>query len=92
MIELLAVAAGVGGATVMAVWPSRDRLLRQVRRDTVVVNMKSGTAFRGVLYQTDRHNLELRNAVVHRPGDDSPTEADGKILLPRHDVEFLQCP
>lgn len=92
MIELLAVAAGVSGATAMAVWPSRDRLLRRNVRDTVIVNMKSRIAFRGVLYEADRHSLILRNAVIARPEDDAPTAVDGEVFLPRIDVEFMQRP
>lgn len=92
MLELVAVALAAGGATVVAVWPSRDRLLRRHLRDTVVVNMKSRIAFRGVLFEADRHSLVLRNAEVARPGDDSLTAVDGEVFLPRADVEFVQHP
>lgn len=84
-------ALAAAGGTGFTVW-GRDRLLRRRMRETVVATMKTGAAFRGVLFEADGRSLVLRNAEALRPGDESLIPVDGEVLLARSDVEFLQRP
>lgn len=87
----VSVAGGFGAGAGAALLPWRsDRLLRQRLREPVIANMKTGIAFRGVLFEADGRSLVLRNAQAIRPGDDALTPVDGEVFLPRADVEFLQ--
>jgi hypothetical protein len=91
-----AVAAGVTVGTVLVgagVWGASDRLVRQRRRSTVVATLKSGAAFRGVLFDSDPRSYVLRNAeALGRPGDGVHVLVDGELCIARADVEFLQRP
>lgn len=80
--------AGAGAG----MWVGRDRLVRRRVKDTVVATMKSGAAFKGVLFEADGRSLILRNAEAWRPGDEQMVPVDGEVLLARADVEFLQRP
>lgn len=79
------------GGTGLTMW-GRDRLMRRRMRETVVATMKSGTAFKGVLFEADGRSIVLRNAEAARPGDERLIPVDGEVLLARSDVEFLQRP
>jgi small nuclear ribonucleoprotein (snRNP)-like protein len=70
---------------------SRDRLLRRLQRDRVVVTMVDGHTWDGVLWDTDATNLILASAkVLDAQGEGTP--ADGHILLARDRVAYLQRP
>lgn len=58
-------------------------------RETVIVNLKSGKAFRGVLWQRTGGFLVLKAAELLRPRE-APVAIDGDTLVPFADVEFMQ--
>jgi small nuclear ribonucleoprotein (snRNP)-like protein len=57
----------------------------------VVVTLKSGTTFGGVLYEEDRRAVVLCKADHIRP-DGSKVSADGEIVVFRSDIDFIQRP
>jgi small nuclear ribonucleoprotein (snRNP)-like protein len=62
---------------------------RTLVRRSVIVNLKSGRAFEGVLYAKRGPLLVLRNATMHEPGA-APTTVDGGVVIERDQVEFIQ--
>lgn len=58
-------------------------------RKTVVVNLKDGSGFRGVLYRKSGGLVELRNVARLEPGRD-PVDCDGAIILERSEILFWQ--
>lgn len=58
-------------------------------RETVIVNLKSGKGFRGVLWQRTGGFLVLKSAQLLRSRE-SPVAVDGDVLVPFADVEFMQ--
>jgi hypothetical protein len=95
VIEAMVALVGVGSAAAAGVWwPRRDRLMRRQVRATVVASLKSGSVFRGVLFDVDGRTLVLRNAEA-LTGDGverGPIPVDGELVVARSDVEFLQRP
>lgn len=93
MTAAIAVAVvAVIAAVVCAVgWWQADRLPavnRRLRRQ-VIVTLKSGTTFAGVLYETDRSGLVLRNTeAISQSGN--RTSVDGEVLVLTGDVDFVQ--
>lgn len=72
---------------------TKERLLRQRTRSTVIATLKSGMAFRGVLFEVDSRSYVLRNTeALGRPGDGTHIPVDGEVIIDRADVEFLQKP
>jgi small nuclear ribonucleoprotein (snRNP)-like protein len=62
---------------------------RKYRR--VIVTLKSGQAFAGLLYEHDRDALVLRDVkTVDRGGDHIPV--DGEVVLLLDEVDYLQVP
>lgn len=58
---------------------------------SVVVTLKSGTTFGGVLYAEDRGAVVLMRA--EQIGDDGiRVPADGEVVLFREDIDFIQRP
>lgn len=94
MTDLL-IAAGVVLATVVALvydrW-YRSRILRQHERKTVIVTLKGGDWFKGILFELDRDAFVLRGAsTVAGDGTDRVASAvDGEIVILRQDVAYLQ--
>lgn len=58
-------------------------------RETVIVNLKGGKAFRGVLWQRTAGFLVLKNAELLRSRE-APLTVDGDTLVPFADIEFMQ--
>lgn len=54
-----------------------------------IVNLRAGTAFRGVIWDRRAGFLVLRNAERLAPRGQS-TPIDGEVLIPERDVEFIQ--
>lgn len=80
----------VGAMSGVAVcWPSRDRLMRSRVRDRVVLTLKAGGAFSGVLFDADARSLVLRDAEVVS-GSSQPVPVDGELLVARADVAYFQ--
>lgn len=65
-------------------WLRRYPVLR-----VVIVNLKSGSAFRGVLWRRRGGYLVLRNATALRAGSE-PAALDGEVAVPSENVDFLQ--
>ncbi len=58
---------------------------------TGIVNLKSGKAFRGVIWQRKGGYLALRNAELLRSGGET-VEIVGEVAIPERDIEFIQLP
>lgn len=72
-------------------WTSRPRILRERTRKTVVVTLKSGVTFSGVLWQTDSEAFVLRNAEALAVGERRETApVDGELVLLRADIDYTQ--
>ena len=68
-------------------------VLRDTLRERVIVTMKSGEAFDGVLIAADHRAWELVNAKaigVGERGVDVPV--DGSVILPSDNVAYCQRP
>lgn len=92
---LLAVALAVVTATALTLgryWCT-NRIMRLRHRRTVIVTLKSGHAFRGVLFDSDLTALVLRNAEA-LPGPPAPAAVpvDGEVVILSSEVEFIQRP
>ena len=74
------------------VWAStsRDRLMRRTSRTTVVVTLKSGQAFKGILAEVDRQTVVLKHASAL--SRDAAVKADGEVILSRVDIDYIQRP
>ncbi|HUV94560.1 MAG TPA: hypothetical protein VMX14_07000 [Anaerolineae bacterium] len=55
----------------------------------VIVNCKTDSAFRGVLWRRRRGYLVLRNATLMR-GPKGPIGLDGEIVIDARNVDFIQ--
>lgn len=95
MIVLAAAVLAVGlvAATSLSVRVGRDRLLRERLCDKVVVTLKSGPSFSGVLFKVDDRTVILRDtqALEAGPGG-GPAAVDGELVLFRSDIDYLQRP
>jgi small nuclear ribonucleoprotein (snRNP)-like protein len=63
---------------------------RTLTRRKVVVNLRSGTAFEGILYAKRGPLVVLRNATMHGPGNARPAAVDGSVVVERSEIEFIQ--
>lgn len=69
----------------------RSRILRNAERSRVIVTLKSGDSFAGVLFDHDSRALTLRNCEalgLHEDKTNAPVDGELIILLP--DVHFVQ--
>lgn len=67
--------------------------LRSRLRSRVVVTLKSGAAFDGILFQADRSAWVLRNAHALGAGDDNGNvPVDGEVVILASDIDFAQRP
>lgn len=62
---------------------------RYLVRKTVVVNLFSGRAFVGILWEQRGPLLVLRKVTLHEPGG-AQSEMDGEVVVERDQVEFIQ--
>lgn len=83
------VAAAIVGSTLVLSRRS-GRVLRLRIHKTVIVTLKSGETFRGVLFDSDSEALVLRNASFVGAKDD--LSVDGEVLILRPDIATLQRP
>ncbi len=66
-------------------------LFRQRLRRQVIVTLKDGMAFAGVLFDVDKELVILRNtASIGDHGERVPV--DGEVILERSEIAFLQLP
>lgn len=56
---------------------------------SVIVNLKTGTAFRGVVWRQTGGYMVLRNAVVLHRNKESQS-VDGEVVVNRSEIEFIQ--
>ncbi len=56
-----------------------------------IVNLKSGKAFRGVIWGRRGGYLTLRNAELLK-GKGETVEIVGEVAIPERDIEFIQLP
>lgn len=95
MIVLAAaiLAVGLVAATSLFVRVGRDRLLRERLCDKVVVTLKSGPSFSGVLFKVDDRAVILRDTKALEAGPGGvPAAVDGELVLFRSDIDYLQRP
>lgn len=57
----------------------------------VIVTLKSGDGYRGVLFESDRYAMVLRNAEALNP-DGTRVMVDGEFIVLRADIAYLQRP
>ena len=65
-----------------------DRCVTQRVRDSVIVTLKAGPTFSGVLYESDARSLVLVQAVEEQ----GQVSVDGELLLRWDDVAYVQKP
>jgi small nuclear ribonucleoprotein (snRNP)-like protein len=94
-VTLLAVALLVSTVIVLTLgryWTT-NRIMRLRHRRTVIVTLKSGHSFRGVLFDSDLAALALRNAEALGAGTSAgPVPVDGEVVILSSEVEFIQRP
>lgn len=61
-------------------------------RTKVLVSLKSGEAFEGVLWDHDRQALVIRSASMVGVAGDPPVAVDGEIVVLLVDVAYIQVP
>jgi small nuclear ribonucleoprotein (snRNP)-like protein len=95
VVVLLAVLLAVTCATALAggVVLSRPSAVSRRVRSRVLVTLKSGAAFDGVLASADRSAWVLRNAQALAAGEDGgPVPVDGEVLILTGDIDYAQRP
>jgi small nuclear ribonucleoprotein (snRNP)-like protein len=80
------------GAATLLWLEGRGGLLAGRLRRRVIVNLKDGQAFGGVLFDADRDVVILRNAESINGRDDRNLPVDGEVVILRSDVAWLQLP
>ena len=71
----------------------RDRLLRKRLLSRVVVTLKSGDSFEGVLYELDSRAWFLRDASAIGAGEKNTNlPLDGEVVLLTSEIAFAQRP
>lgn len=66
------------------------KILKARMRRTVVVTLLGGDSFRGVLWEDDRRNLVLRDAVALIEAGE--VKADGELVFGWDRVAYIQFP
>lgn len=57
---------------------------------SAIVNLKSGTSFRGVVWRVRGPFLVVRNAEVLAQGDKKIKQLSGEVVVRLSDVDFIQ--
>ena len=71
----------------------RSRILSSRFRERVLVTLKTGESFDGVLYSADSHALVLRNVEAVGMGERKTNlPVDGEVIVLLPDVAWLQRP
>lgn len=74
-------------------WFTSGSVLRRSLRDRVLVTLKSGEGFEGVLFRADRRSWELVQAKAVGAGDrGADVPVDGALVIPADNVAFCQRP
>jgi small nuclear ribonucleoprotein (snRNP)-like protein len=88
-LALLVVAVAVVVAAGVFVYGNRPQVLARRVRSRVVVTLKDGGAFQGVLVDADAQTLVLHGAVAL---GEAPLPVDGEVVVFTADVAYLQKP
>lgn len=93
-VVVLSVVLALAAALAFTAWYRASRILRLRYRKTVVVTLRSGPAFRGVLFDADQHVVVLRSAELLAEGATTahPVGVDGELLILRTEVLYVQVP
>lgn len=67
-------------------------ILGYVVHQRVVLNLKSGTAVCGVVTEQKRKFCVVRDAEVIDLGARTPTRADGRLVVGRSEIDYIQLP
>lgn len=72
---------------------TRSRVLTSRFRERVLVTVKSGETFSGILYSADKHALVLRGTEVVGAGENkTDLPLDGELIVLLADVAWIQRP
>lgn len=66
-----------------------DRVVSELIRSRFLVTMSDGSAFTGILWDTDDTTLQLKDPEAVQ-ADSSRVKADSDVFLPRSRVAYLQ--
>lgn len=58
----------------------------------LIVTLKSGAAFQGVLWEQDRQALVLRDCEAIPGTNQQPVPVDGELVVLLTDVDYIQKP
>lgn len=71
----------------------RSRVISSRLRERVIVTLKSGESFAGVLFSHDKQALVLRDTEALGAGENrTDLRLDGELIVLLADVSFLQRP
>ena len=93
MLIAVVVVAVIAAVAVVFVWWASGSSVRRLLKERVVVTLKSGEGFDGVLYRADRRSWELVQATalgVGERGGNAPV--NGLLVLPTENVAYCQRP
>jgi small nuclear ribonucleoprotein (snRNP)-like protein len=89
-VVLIAVCFLLLYAAQVAVWWWSNRSLRGRMRADIIVTLKAGQSFAGVLFETDRRLIVLRDATELQVQATVPV--DGELIVRWDDVAYIQKP
>jgi small nuclear ribonucleoprotein (snRNP)-like protein len=69
-----------------------SRVLRSHLRSRVIVTLKSGAAFDGVLVEADDRAWVLRDCTALGGSQSRPIPVDGEVIVLAQDVDYAQKP
>lgn len=95
VVAVVCVSALVGlrwrlDASVPTVEVAAAGVLESKLRQTVLVTLKSGEAFRGVLFEHDAVSLLLRNVQLMSAATQTVTAVDGELVVLWENVSYVQ--
>ena len=91
LIAVLSVWLLIVLAAVWFFWFVSGSVLRRCLRERVLVTLKSGEGFEGVLYRADRRSWELVQAKAVAAGQNgADVPVDGALIIPASNVAYAQ--
>lgn len=93
LIVLIVALLALAGAAAGAWWAGQPRALARRLRHRLVVTLKDGTSFDGLLAEADARVWVLVQANAHGVGDrGEDVPVDGELIVLVADVQFAQKP
>lgn len=89
MTGLFVLSAAIVLAALILTLMNRPRILTARTRRAVMVTLKSGASFKGVLTDADAHALVLKGAEAVGA---EVVPVDGELIVLRADVDYMQLP